>query len=370
MTPDDQLSADELAALSETLQAAGRSARSSSEVRAEAPPLVLRYDLAGASTTAHYDLPALDLVQEQFALTLSKLLTKATRQEGSFVPHAPAVVNFSEVYASLAMPCGVVVVEVTGLGCTGLLLIEPALLLHLAVDLALGGPGGLTDTVDLLATRGFSQVERSRTKAIVKILEKALVAAWEEITPIGVRVVRIEADPRHSAVFLPGDRVCDFRLDVEWGEVSGDIRFVVPMEALRPFERRLSRVTVTPEQEPDDVWRAAMAVELRDVPVDVVAVLGQAKLSLARLLSMEPGDVMRLDQGPGGHVDVLVGGVTKYQGAPRVHNGDMAVELTELLAPPAAPIAKDEDQAATQAPDDDDDDDDDDAESGGQDHGG
>ena len=43
-------------------------------------------------------------------------------------------------------------------------------------------------------------------------------------------------------------------MDIEWDDV-GDVRFILPMEALRPFEKRLALTTVTPKSSSDAGWR-------------------------------------------------------------------------------------------------------------------
>ncbi len=266
LTPDEgtidagsQLTAEELAALAESLQgSAPRPARPTQDVRQEAEQkaVVLRYDLVGSRTTHHYDMPALDLVQEQFALVLAGILSRTTRQEATFRAKDPVILNFSEVYASLRMPSGISVVEVQGVGGNGLVLFDAELLLHL-VDLLMGGNGGPSDVMARVTERGFTATEKHLIRTMVEMVDKALCQAWADITPVGLRVTRIAADPRHAAIFLPGDRVASFEVETTWGAITGSIRFVLPVEALRPFEKRLAQTATTPSLTPDKDWHGA-----------------------------------------------------------------------------------------------------------------
>lgn len=326
----DYLSPAELAALTASLQDRGRQARASRDVREEAEPIVLRYDLVGASASPQYEMPALDLVQERFAVTLASLLARATRQEGMFTAVAPEVVNFSEVYASLRMPCGVVLVDVLGIGGSGLVLIDPTLLMHL-IDLLIGGQGGPSSVVDQLSIRGFTSAERHLIGRVIKIVGAALESAWSDISPMGLRMVRAEADPRHAAIFMPGDRVADFRIEVQWGDVLGDVRFVIPMEALRPFERRLARTTSGPSSAPDTEWHDALTLALREVRVPVTALLGRTSLSLREIQELSVGDIVRLDRGPDGVAEVLLAGAPKFAASPTVVRGNMAINVRGRL---------------------------------------
>lgn len=329
---DDRLTAEELAAISEAFAASAKP-KASTEVRAESAPIVLRYDLLGATTAQRHDYPALDLIHETFSLHLGTALQRATRQEATFAPQRPDLVNFSEVYASLPNPCAVIVLELAGMGSTALLVIDPLLLLHF-IDLLIGGPGGAIEATELLASRSFTATERHLIGHLVGYVGRALEAAWAEVTPIGARMLRAEADPRHSAVFMPSDRVAEFRIDVAWGDVIGDIRLVIPMAALRPFEKRLTRTAVSPPTASDAEWQATVRESLDDVPVTLVGVLGRKRMTLRELLRLAPGDLIRLDRDPDGPLDLLVQGVPKYEVRAQVQGGNMAAELLGPL--PAA----------------------------------
>ena len=365
---DDRLTSEEITALTSAFSDPMRGA---SPDREAPDAVVLRYDLVGAANSQRHDYPALDLLHETYALELATALQRETKQEAVFLPQRPDVLNFSEVYASLASPCAVVTVEVSGLACTGLLIVEPSLLLHF-VDLLMGGPGGLVDAAQLLTARSFTNTERHLIRRLVGFVDSALREAWREISPIGVRMLRAEVDPRHAALFMPSDRVAELRLDVEWGEVVGDLRVVLPMAALRPFERDLSRTAVAPPNPTASAWQGEMRAAIQRVEVDLVAVLGDATMTLRDLLELQPGDLVRLDRDPDGHLDLHVQDVAKLAVRPSVRQGNMAVTVVGPLEEPesSARVARpgvgvagpggayvDDD---ADAHDDDDDDDDDD----------
>lgn len=322
----DQLSAAELEALADAFATPEEDARSSSEIRGDQEPVVLRYDLVGSSGGQRHDFPALDLIHQSFTLTLGTKLERETRREGAFVSNQPEILNFSEIYATLPMPTGVFVVEVTGLSCTGLILVEPGLLVHL-VDLLMGGQGRGTQSPELFAARTFTGTERLIIRRIVEFIDLSLRIAWREFCPVSIRLIRAEVDPRHAAVFGPGDRVCEFRMDIEWDDVVGDIRFILPMEALRPFEKRLALTTVTPKSSSDAGWRTEMREALFDVPVSLKANLGEAEMTVRELLGLKEGDYLRLDRDPESLLDMFVEDLPLFSVKPTVQQGNVAAVL-------------------------------------------
>jgi flagellar motor switch protein FliM len=343
----DQLSAAELAALADAFATPEDEARSSSEIRSEQEPVVLRYDLVGSTGGQRHDFPALDLIHQSFTLNLGTKLERETRREGAFVSNQPEILNFSEIYATLPMPTGVFVVEVSGLSCTGLILVEPGLLVHL-IDLLMGGQGRGTQSPELFAARTFTGTERLIIRRIVEFIDLSLRIAWSEFCPVSIRLIRAEVDPRHAAVFGPGDRVCEFRMDIEWDDVVGDVRFILPMEALRPFEKRLALTTVTPKSSSDAGWQAEMREALFDVPVALKANLGEAELTVRQLLDLKEGDYLRLNRDPESLLDMFVEDLPLFAVKPSVQQGNVAAVLVERItrqkdAEDAPPPSTDED---------------------------
>ena len=343
----DQLSAAELEALADAFATPEDEARTSSEVRGDQDPVVLRYDLVGSTGGQRHDFPALDLIHQSFTLTLGTKLERETRREGAFVSNQPEILNFSEIYATLPMPTGVFVVEVSGLSCTGLILVEPGLLVHL-IDLLMGGQGRGTQSPELFAARTFTGTERLIIRRIVEFIDLSLRIAWREFCPVSIRLIRSEVDPRHAAVFGPGDRVCEFRMDIEWDDVVGDVRFILPMEALRPFEKRLALTTVTPKSSSDAGWRIEMREALFDVPVALKANLGEAELTVRQLLDLKEGDYLRLDRDPESLLDMFVEDLPLFAVKPSVQQGNVAAVLVDRISkhdedtPPTPPTHEDD----------------------------
>jgi flagellar motor switch protein FliM len=83
--------------------------------------------------------------------------------------------------------------------------------------------------------------------------------------------------------------------------------------------RHLSSVAAAPA-----TW---IARHVQSAQVGVSAVLGTRSLTMAELLSLRPGDVVRLDRGRADHVPVEVEGVVKFMGQPTQRGGTFAVAI-------------------------------------------
>jgi flagellar motor switch protein FliN/FliY len=73
---------------------------------------------------------------------------------------------------------------------------------------------------------------------------------------------------------------------------------------------------------------------LRAVPLEVTALLGTCRLSVAQLMELGQGSVVELDRPAGAPVDVLVGGTAIARGEIVAVGDCFGVRVTEIVAPP------------------------------------
>jgi flagellar motor switch protein FliM len=71
-----------------------------------------------------------------------------------------------------------------------------------------------------------------------------------------------------------------------------------------------------------------MAQAMSEVPVDVVAELGRVSIGLRRVLSLRPGEVLRLATATDDPIQVRVGGLAKLYGVPVLSRGQVSVQVT------------------------------------------
>lgn len=331
--PDDTISPLELAALAESMQDT-HAVRMHSGAE-DGGPVVLRYDLIGAAASPRHSLPGLDLIHERYARSLGKELERETRTQSRVVAERPLVLKFAEVYAALKPPTCLVVVEIAGIGTTGLLVIDPKLFFFVH-EVLLGGDGQspdlLEESVALLDQRGFTPPEERTLRELVEHVSNAQRFGWRDVLPsVRLKYIRAQVDPRHAAILNPGDMVLESPLSVELGSVSGAIRLLIPLTALRPLEKQLTKTVVDSGSEPEDGWQERISELLQQAPVEVVAELGRTTMTLRQLLELGVGDLLRLGNDPASPIRLQVEGMVKYEGLPSVYQGNYAVRVSGLV---------------------------------------
>src|ERR1700747_2304891 len=102
-------------------------------------------------------------------------------------------------------------------------------------------------------------------------------------------------------------------------ENEGDVHMVADPGPLAPAD-------------PDSVNRAAAALEaVFDVPVQVSAVLGRARMEVGELLNLGPGTVLELDRKVGESIDIYVNNRLVARGEVVLVEDKLGVTMTEII---------------------------------------
>jgi flagellar motor switch protein FliN/FliY len=98
----------------------------------------------------------------------------------------------------------------------------------------------------------------------------------------------------------------------------------------------LSTPAAAPRTSAAPAGRRAAGLELlRDVEMEVTAVLGHTRMTVRELLSLTPGSVVELDRAAGSPADLLVNGTLIARGEVVVVDEEYGIRVTELVGPGA-----------------------------------
>jgi flagellar motor switch protein FliM len=302
-------------------------------------PVVLRYDLFAGGSRRGDELPGLQIAHERFAQELTGEFRRTVGAEGMFFSEPVVYSKFASVYGRLQPPVALLLANFVGVGCTAIISLEPALALHF-VDLMLGGDGAAVPVPSDFSVRGFTPSERGVLRHIVAVMSRALKTAWSDIGKVGLELQQAAADPRLAAIYEPMEMMAELRVRIEWGTVSGTLAIAIPTGFLGQFEAALSRTSTLHAQGPKGPSGASSADSMRlglePVRIDLSAILGRTTLTVERLLSLEVGDVVRLDTDPEEPLELLLEGVPGFLALPTVRRGNIAVSIVDEVAPTAS----------------------------------
>jgi flagellar motor switch protein FliM len=284
------------------------------------------YDLTSQDRVIRGQMPTLDAINEQIASAFAMGLAGRTRLSIRVSSGPASLLKFGDFNSLLAPPATVCVMSLGKAGSQALLVLEPGLA-DTMIAAALGDKRNRTEEAPPPpdARREFTNVERNVLRRLMSIFTDGMTAAWAPVLPFRPEIARFETDPR-LAVIAPVTEaavLCAFELD---GAIKGLVQLAMPYTAIEPAKKAL----MSPPKlntHSDSRFAVQLADEIAQVNVDVLVVLGKARVTLRKLLDLNVGDVLTLGTSEGSSLPVFVQGRAKFTGQPRISGGGIAIDL-------------------------------------------
>jgi flagellar motor switch protein FliM len=182
----------------------------------------------------------------------------------------------------------------------------------------------------------FTDLEKAvLQRPLTKMLE-AYGEAWKEVKQIRAQFVGLEFNPMAVHVAPPSETMVVITFQCEVAAAQGLVNVVLPFRYLRDNIPRASfdEFMLAREAAPKEAQAAApiFAKNLEGARVPVSVCLGRAELLFQELLSLEVGDVIRLDTEIHEPLRVRVNERTKFLGHPGTNKeGRLACKITQVL---------------------------------------
>jgi flagellar motor switch protein FliM len=283
---------------------------------AEAEDNLRRVDLTGRERHLKGAMYAMAHVAQRFARGARKTLPFLVKRRARLVPEPVCIVDLGAERVVERGPIYEILLEAEEGPAWACLTLGPEAL-SVMLEGALGGS-------ERNASSGIGADLTLAQAALVGKLARRLADDLAEAVKAEVGIVlrtvsgrSFPAGDERDAAFADG-----LRAECAFEGIAGDARISIAMGA-----EALETASKDNAEEDEDPFDPRMIEALCEVPVEVVAELGQVKLGLRRVLSLEVGQVLRLATGVDDPVIVRVGGVEKFRGAPVISRGQLSVEI-------------------------------------------
>ncbi|WEK44657.1 MAG: flagellar motor switch protein FliM [Candidatus Sphingomonas colombiensis] len=195
------------------------------------------------------------------------------------------------------------------------------------LDLFFGGVGYAPSELPL----EFTPAAEAMVGRLGEMIAMPLAAAWEPLARVSFTVGRCEA----NAAMLTNIEADDAMIVTRFGIAQGQARpvfvdLVYPVTALKPHGTALTGKVVAKAAEQDAQWTAALTRAAMQVRFPVRSVLAEPVISLAKLMELQPGDVIPIHFT--NDVPVMVGNDRLGTGTVGTANGHAAIRLTKLAS--------------------------------------
>lgn len=284
------------------------------------------YDFKRALRFSKDQIRSLTRIHENFARLLTTFFSAQLRTLVQINVASADQIPYEEFIRSIPKMTILNVFEVPPLDGRILMEVNPNIA-YAMMDRLLGGPGASSSKVENL-----TEIE---IKIMSNIFEKAfenLQEAWTTIADIDPVLAEFEVNPQFLQMVSPNETVVVISLNTTIGETSGMINICIPHVVLEPIIPNLSvhywMQTLKKEREPEEI--AMLEKRIQSAPVEMIAQLGTAEITIQDFLSLAVGDVIELETRIDDSLIIQVGKKPKFAGQPGKLGKHMAIQVLEI----------------------------------------
>ncbi|MFK8053583.1 MAG: flagellar motor switch protein FliM [Woeseiaceae bacterium] len=162
---------------------------------------------------------------------------------------------------------------------------------------------------------------------------RTLAPAWEKVVAVKPSFVKTEFDPTFGVDVSPKDVVVVCRFLIQTGMHHGYLYLILPRTQIAAIADDLEGAVNARNELGDPVWKKNIQVQLQDTSLNADILVGDIRLPLRDVISLEVGQVLALDDPE--VADMHVEGVRRAMGRFGTNDKFNAFRLVEWLPPSA-----------------------------------
>ncbi len=293
---------------------------------------VRAYDLGKEARIVRGRMPTLEMINERFARLYRASLYNMLRRTPAISVGTVQTLKFSEYVHRLHVPTSLNMIKVLPLRGTGLIVLSPRFVFSV-VDNYFGGKGRYAK----IEGRDFTVTESRIIQMLLQQVFADLKEAWSHVLPLEIEYQSSEMNPMFANIVSPTEIVVVTVFTIELDGGTGELHVTMPYAMIEPLREVLVAGVQSDRVDSDERWSVSLREEIEDADVELNTILGHAKISLADLINLKPGDIIPCDFT--GKVTVMVEDVPLFRGGYGTSRGQQAVKVEERLGRPRSILA-------------------------------
>ncbi|NCC76970.1 MAG: hypothetical protein EOM08_11110, partial [Clostridia bacterium] len=166
---------------------------------------------------------------------------------------------------------------------------------------------GSSQTSESLALdRNLTTIEMAILKTCMQDICEDLQAAMRPVIELQTSLTKVENNFRLVNIVEPDIEVLVTHFHVRLsGEQCGQMRLIIPYLTLEPLREKFKEL-VTISQATTNSWTRSIIQEALEMESQVTARSGQLNMTIRRILSLQPGDIIDLPYNPDQPLTIVV----------------------------------------------------------------
>lgn len=286
------------------------------------------YDFRRPDRVSKEQLRSIRNLHDKFARNFSSDLSSFLRTITDITLVSVDQMTYGEFLLSLPDPTSFNIISLIPLQGNAVLEVNPSLTFPI-IDKLLGGQG-----MPLFQVRELTSLEQNIIDQIINLILKNLEDVWKQIvTNIRFKKEISENSPHVVQVVAQNEVAVLIVFEVHFGEATGMINLCIPAIVLEPILNKISSQDwmMGSKHGRSGEYELQIINLLADILVEFIVELGRVRLSVSKMLDLEPGDVILLSKKSDRPLNIYIKNKLKYYGELGVYGVKKAVKLTYML---------------------------------------
>ena len=289
---------------------------------------VREYNFRTANKFPKEQIRTLHFILENYAVRLSSYLSGTLRVICETEVISIEEQTFSEFNNSIPSPVVLAIINMPPLQGSSLLEISPTIAYEI-ISRLFGGTGQEHDT-----EKPFTEIEIAILVRVIRQMLDLMGEAWERVASVSASLDRIETSSQFAQIVAANEPIAIITMNVKIGEVSDMINLCIPHVAVQPIAKQLSMRMFYSDgsiQQGADINVDNMKPNLSKTYLTLHAKFDDTYGTVRDILSLQVGDVIRVDHSINEPITVLVEHIPKFKGYIGRHKSKYAVKITDIL---------------------------------------
>lgn len=286
------------------------------------------YDFKKANKFQKEQMRTLNIVFQTFGQLLSNKLSGILRTSSECEVLSVEEMPFSEFNNSLPIPVILGVLRLPPMKGSHLLQISPEIAYTL-INRLLGGSAAEAET-----GKQFTEIELALIQHVLPQVMDLLPKAWEKVIRLDALLERLETSPQFAQIVPLNEAVAVATLNITIGDSSGLISICIPHSSIEPISSQLNTLLwFSNSQESGDIEMKTEQISGRliNTPVSLTAYFEDTPATVADIIHLQVGDVIRLNQNIQQPIKVKVQHIPKFHAQIGTSGSRYAVRIVDII---------------------------------------
>ncbi len=267
--------------------------------------------IVNSALVSYERLPMLEIVFDRLVRLMTTSLRNFTSDNVEVSLDHISSIRFGDYLNSIPLPAILAVFRAKELDNYGLMTVDSNLIYSI-VDVLLGGRRGTTAM--RIEGRPYTTIERMLVTKMIDVILEDMHQAFSPIRSVDFSLDRIETNPRFAAIARPANAAIMIKMRIDMEDRGGRVELLLPYATLEPIRNMLIQQFMGEKFGRDNIWEGHLANELWSTQMEVEAVLDELPLPLGRMLNLQVGETIFLNQTQDGPLELRCGEIKLTHG--------------------------------------------------------